>query len=140
MGRRRRIRGFGGHTGGSEDGARLGQAEKSLDLPKGFGAGGQGWAGAPVGSRVRQGLVTDSEGVRGGWMGGGEQREAEVGFEATLISLEASRLRARRPWWCRVWSSAGRQVWEAGSEAAGRVRSSRSLRTRLKEGGDAGGV
>ena len=68
MGRRRRIRGVGGHTGGSEDGARLGQAEKSLDLPKGFGAGGQGWAGAPVGSRVRQGLVTDSEGVEGaGW-------------------------------------------------------------------------
>lgn len=63
VGRRGRIRGFGGHTGGSEDGARLRQAEKSLDLPKGFGGGGQGWAGAPVGSRVWQGLVTDSEGM-----------------------------------------------------------------------------
>ena len=57
-----------------------------------------------------------------------------------VSSLEASRLKALRPWWCWVWSSAGRQVWEAGSEAAGRVRSSRSLRRRPKEGGNAGGV
>ena len=66
-GRWGRIRGFGGQNGGSEAGAGLGQAKKSLDLPKGFGAGGEGWAGALVRSRVRPGLVTDPEGVGGGW-------------------------------------------------------------------------
>lgn len=39
VGRRGRIRGFGGHIGGSEAVARLGQAEKSLNLLWGRRAG-----------------------------------------------------------------------------------------------------